>query len=301
MFARILAPLLLALALSGIASGKELLVLASERSSATVEFSEQLSRSLSGQAWHITTVSPDELARNPHLLRADLWISIGPEATRAAMTRGHAAPLIATLLSRGTFDRLLAENASDAGRTTALVIDQPFERQLQFIRLLLPEKRRPGVLVGPETRARTPRLALLAGDVGMALEIEDVGDEYATLPAASRLLARADVFVALPEARIFAPQELRALLHASYRFQRPMIGYSQAFVDAGALAALYATPTQVANQIAEMVRGRTRPAAPIVFSSQFTVAYNRQTARALGIDLPGEASVLRAMRKDKQP
>ena len=100
---------------------------------------------------------------------------------------------------------------------------------------------------------------------------------------------------------MFGSQELRALLHATYRFQRPMIGYSQAFVDAGALAALYATPTQIARQIAEMIRSRSRPTASIIFPSQFTVAYNRQTARALGLDLPGESTVLRAMRKGMQP
>lgn len=295
--------LTLFLALLAPARGAELAIVLSERGGVYAEFAEQLGKSLAGTSWRVTAiVTPNELTRNTDLRRAELWVSVGSEATRSVLAHGQAPALFATLLPRLSFEQLLSEQTANRprGGITALVLDQPLNRQVHLIQQLFPGKKRLGVLVGPETRNLGSRLAQTAASYGLALEIEDAGDDAAVVPAVNRLLARADILFALPESTVYSRHNVRPLLLASYRFQRPLIGYSAAFVNAGAIAALYSTPAQLARQTAETLLSGRKAGTTILFPEKFVLTYNRQVAQSLAIDLPDEGVVLRALESRRQ-
>jgi len=280
------------------ASGLELAVILGERNEAGEEFVSQLRKSLANSEWRISAVTTaDELPGNPAVLPAKLWITLGVDATRAALAAKKARPVYAALLSHATFVRLQQENALRRPSIPlgGLVLDQPVEISLRLIQILMPDKKRLGVLVGEETRELGAKLAQLAARFEMALEIEEASDTN-LLAAANRLLARADIFFVVPESRLYSPHNLRPLLLAAYRFQRPVIGDSAAFVQAGALAAVFMTPTQSAAQIGKFLRTHRKPPSGPTFPEQFTLATNRQTAQALSIELPDESVLLRSLQ-----
>ena len=295
--------LILFLAFLEPARGAELAIVLSERGGVYAEFAEQLGKSLAGTSWRVTAVvTPNELTRNTDLRRAELWVSVGSDATRSVLAHGQAPALFATLLPRLSFEQLLSEHTANRprGGITALVLDQPLNRQVHLIQQLFPGKKRLGVLVGPETRHLGSRLAQTAASYGLSLEIEDAGDDAAVVPAVNRLLARADILLALPESTVYSRHNVRPLLLASYRFQRPLVGYSVAFVNAGAIAALYSTPAQLARQTAETLLSGRKAGTTILFPEKFVLTYNRQVAQSLAIDLPDEGVVLRALESRRQ-
>nr|MBL8457364.1 hypothetical protein [Zoogloeaceae bacterium] len=96
------------------------------------------------------------------------------------------------------------------------------------------------------------------------------------------------------------------ILLSCYRQRRPVFAYSKAYVDAGALAAVYSSPADIGRDTAEWlssldggvtIDALPRPRAP----RQFGVAVNRQVARALSLNVPDEASLLEAVRAGGPP
>lgn len=300
MFFRVLFTFFLVVFLTAFAPARagDLVLVLSDRGGVYAEFAEALRMSVQGSDWRIVaTVTPEALAVDASLRSADVWVSVGTEATRLAMQQARSQAVLAALIPRNSFERLLAKHGTvrPKGGLAAVVLDQPLARQLLFIQHLLPTRKRIGLLAGPEARASLMSNKQLPLAKGLVLETEEVDDDAAVVPAANRLLARSDVLLALPDSLIYSRNNIRPLLLASYRFQRPMIGYSAAFVSAGALAAIYSTPVQIAGQVADALITGRKPMPLIQFPVKYSLSYNRQVAESLGINLPDESVVMRML------
>ena len=103
-----------------------------------------------------------------------------------------------------------------------------------------------------------------------------------------------DRLLAVPDASLFNNRTISNILLTAYHHRSPVIGFSPAYVKAGALLALYSTPTQIGQQAGEVARqglasgSLPPPAAP----RHFRISTNPYVARSLGIGLE-DASVLR--------
>lgn len=86
----------------------------------------------------------------------------------------------------------------------------------------------------------------------------------------------------------------------AYRYQDPMIGFSQAYVKAGALAAVYTTPEQTGKQVGEIAMralgGKVVLLSPPKYPKHFSVSVNYQVARSLDISIGDEADILQRLQ-----
>lgn len=288
--ARLLLCLVLLLAPPAWAGSVTLLL--SDSTGPYAEFSSNFSEALNSRRWTIHLV-PKADAYTPGAPPTDLIVTAGSEALRQALQRAPpGTPILATLLPRQAFERLVGESARPGRRLTGVVLDQPPARLTAFIRYLLPGQTRIGLLTSPETRTFLSALRQSSGN--LQFDSEDVDNDTALLPALNGLLPRVGALLALPDAAIYRRDNLKSILITTYRQQRPVIAYSSAFVTAGALAALYSTPTQIARQAAELIeQPGTLPV--IVYPTQFAIAINANVAQALGLNVPDEASLRRSM------
>lgn len=284
--------LCLTLLLAPVAWAGNVTLLLSDSAGPYAEFSSTFSEALNSRRWSIHLL-PKADAYTPGAPAADLIVTAGSEALRQALQRAPpGTPILATLLPRQTFERLLNEAPRARRQLTALVLDQPPARLSAFIRHLLPGQTRIGILSSPETRPLLPSLRQSAGNLQFASE--DVDNDGALLPALNNLLPRVGALLALPDAGIYRRDNIKSILITTYRQQRPVIAYSSAFVTAGALAALYSTPAQIARQSAELIeQPGTLPA--IVYPAQFAIAINASVAQALGLNVTDEASLRQRM------
>lgn len=292
--------LALALALAAPARAADIALVLSEQGGVYGEFASAFQQFCEGSAWRVRWVgNADGLDGAP---RVDLVIAVGAEATRSSLRRSGNTRLLATLLPRQAYERALAAAGRAKGNSTAIFLDQPIARLLAFTRHLLPDRHRVGVILGPETRGLLPQLRHSAAGQSLGIEAEEIDGEASPLPALNLLLPRSDLLLALPDGAVYRRENVRAILLTSYRFQRPVIAFSQALASAGALAAIYSTPAQIARQAADLVRalppdspGLPAPQAP----SQFAIAINNNVAQALGLALPDEPSLRRSLSADK--
>lgn len=285
--------LCLILLLAPVARAGSLTLVLSDNSGPYAEFSNTLSDAINTRQWTIQIV-PRPDTYTPSTPGPDLIITAGSEALRQTLKRAPpSTPILATLLPRQTYERLLAEAPRSNRRLTALVLDQPPTRLAAFVRHLLPDQKRVGLLLSTETR---PLLGPLrqAGGNHFQFETEDVDTEAALLPALNNLLPRVGALIALPDASIYRRENIKSILITTYRQQRPVIAYSSAFVTAGALAALYSTPAQIARQTADLIEQPGNLPA-IVYPSQFAITINANVAQALGLNIADEANLRRSM------
>ncbi|MGB4066296.1 MAG: ABC transporter substrate binding protein [Azonexus sp.] len=270
----------------------------SDQGGAYSDFSGTLEEALAGTSWSISARHQASLL--PILAgQVDLVVTVGSEALRKTLGRADNPPIIATLLPRQSYEKILAEFRRP-GRSTAIYLDQPPARQAAFINHLLPGQKRVGMLFSSETRNVAGQYRQALSSAGLFLDSEDADTDSTLLPALNSLLSRTNVLIAVPDSKIYHRNNIKPILITAFRYQRPVIGYSPAFVNAGALAALHSTPAQIARQTAEMIVAHgtnlPNPSGP----SQFAIAINSNVAQSLGLNITDEAAIRRAMVADRE-
>lgn len=237
------------------------------------------------------TIDADALARaDPS--GADLVVALGVKATQAAAARNERIPVISTLIPRVSFEKIVRQYDNRRGGRdfSAAYLDQPMDRQLDLIRLVLPDKKRVGVVIGPESEDMLARLQAEIRARGMELHAVRIGSEAELIPALEDLFGKTDVLLSLPDPLVFNAQTIPGLLLTSYHAGVPVIGFSPAYVRAGALAAVHSTPAQLARQVLEMLApfaaGRGLP--PPQYPRYFGVSANRHVAHSLGLKIDAE-------------
>ena len=94
------------------------------------------------------------------------------------------------------------------------------------------------------------------------------------------------------------------LLLTSYRYQKPVFGFSQSYVRAGALAAVYSSSKQLAKQAAEIaIKSQQAPGVlpPPQVPKYFSVVVNYQVARSLNLQVADEDSINKKMLALESP
>ncbi len=240
---------------------------------------------------HILQLTAAELA-GAGPLAPKLFVALGSEAANALAAVELRVPVLCALLPRLSFERILrAHGRKPSAQFSALYLDQPLSRQLELIRLALPDARRIGVLWGPESyqEAGALRSAALAREFKL-VEVSVVA-EGTIFKGLKSVLEDSDVLLALADPQVYNSSSIQNTLLTSFRARVPLVAFSPAYVRAGALLALHVTPEQVGRQAAAMVgsvlQGKALSALP-VYSQEFTVGVNAHVARALGLKLEGQ-------------
>lgn len=273
-------------------------VVISERSASYLEAADALAAELERTGLpraDIAVVSSGEYsAAAPGTVPPRLLVAVGTGAANLLAAKDGRVPLIATLLPASSFEQIvLATGRKPSATFSAVFLSQPFSRQLDLIRLALPEARRVGVLWGPDSLAQAPALQVATQARGLQLVAGVVGPGEPAYPALQKVLEDADLLLAVANPQLYNSASIQNILLSSYRSKVPFIGFSPSYVQAGAVFAVYSTPAMIGRQTAMMARsilqGRGLPALP-QYPQEFNVSVNDQVARSLGLKL--DAGVL---------
>jgi ABC-type uncharacterized transport system substrate-binding protein len=279
--------------LSDVWAANSLALVLSDNTPPYREFSGTLKDGLQDSPWKVSSIgNVDSIdpANPPQLI-----VTVGIEAFRQTLARSGNTPIMATLIGRQIYEKSLSEASRNRPRSSVIYIEQPLHRQAAFLRQLLPGKTQIGLLHSSEGRSQVAPLRQALSATGLNLDTEESESDETLLPAANALLARTQLLLAIPDAKIYKRDNIKTILLTSYRHQKPLIAFSSTFVTAGALAAIYSTPAQIARQAAEMIKlhGLSLPAAD--YPAYFSVGINRSVADALNIQLADESDIKRAM------
>lgn len=221
-------------------------------------------------------------------------VALGAKALRPAMQFGGSRPVVAALVSRATIEDL----GVPPERLSAVVLDQPVDRIINLIQVALAGVRQIGILAGPTSSRFVRALDRRAQERHLAVQVESVGSSDDVVTALERLAPRMKALLALPDPVVHNRNTVQPLLLTTYRAGIPVIGYSESYLQAGAVLALYSTPAQLAQQAAETamqaLEGRT--VSGIQSPRYFMVGVNGAVARSLGLSVPGMAELQERLR-----
>lgn len=295
---------LLCVALVAEASARQVVLVLSEPSTPYLEAAAAIRSGLeeSNAKIAVRTLGVDEVQSSG--FGADtVLVPLGVRATAAVARSPGAAPVLAGLLPRQRYEKILREMVPRARQRqfSAVYLDQPYPRQFQLLNAALPDVTRVGVLLGAATQAERDTLAEAAEDSHLRLVAQVLDNAAALFPDLEALLTRCDALLLLPDVEVVNRASLQSLILTSYRQRRPVLGYSAALVGAGALLAVYSTPAQIGRQIAELIRRKPFVLPPPQAPRYFSVRVNRSVARALSLTIPADAQLYAALQAEPQP
>lgn len=186
---------------------------------------------------------------------------------------------------------------------SALYWSPSLSAQLALIRAVLPATNRVGMLVSNGEDASWLRVfKQYAAEQSIEVRFQTI-DKTRIARQVSELAASTDVLLAQPDTDIYNRETIRFILLAAYRQNKVLIGPSPAFVNAGALATLYAPSHVVAEEVAQKIQHfiKNNKLPPASRVKNLSVSLNAQVAKSLGLAVPAMNELERLLRLEELP
>ncbi len=242
-----------------------------------------------------------EFATNDQLavMKTGTVVTIGPVAFSKVRQANRDLPILAMLVERTFIEDYTDHNP---GQISAIYFDVPLILQALTGKAILPHANKIALLATPDTVHLYEHLIDQLPDFGMDARVFVVDNSEQLIPTLVRALTYGDFLLAGPDSAIYNPRTIKHLLLTAYRRNRIVIGPSQAYVKAGALASKYAPYPQMAEMAAQyliqhLTSGRFPTAA---YPTEFGVELNLQVARSLNIPLPERQAIADYVRQQME-
>lgn len=240
----------------------------------------------------------------------DLALVIGPKSLRYFFENkpfDYSLPVVSILSRPSDLDKILKDllppqKQSATNNVIQLHLDQPIYRQLNLIRALCQQSKcigSIGVALGPSSKNYRKELEKLAENNHIPINIVEINPLLHPVENMHHLLKESMMLLAIPDETLFNSRTGRGLLLSSYHNKTPIIGYSKAYVNHGALAAVYTSPKQLAEETSVLILDAINSPRPFSFketySKDFSVAINPQVAKSMGFILKSENDIKQLM------
>ena len=289
--AAILLCLLLLSSISCSAENLHVIILLSDNSAPYQSFANELTNNLPA------TVEVDVLSQTKELLTqspVDLIVAAGMKAGLAAATQTRS-PVLTVMIPKIGYEELRVQISTQtrSPEISAIYLDQPWYRQINFIQAVLPERHKIGLLYSPNTHFNIDDISQLGSQRNIKVIAKPVLSTDKLFPVLEDVLEKSDILLAVPDNKIYNNFNIRNILLSTYRSGIPFIGLSQSYVTAGALGAVFSTQEQIAGQAAATILAfaRSRVLPEPQYPREFSIALNPEVARSMEIELPSSEAI----------
>jgi ABC-type uncharacterized transport system substrate-binding protein len=234
-----------------------------------------------------------EGARIPKKKRT-VYFAVGPSALRRLLAQDLDGPIVSVFTSSQAYRNIVgAISGSRRTIVTAVYAEpSPFD-QLRLISALYKKQVKVAVLLGDKNEYLLPTLRHAASLTNIDLMIEKISADD-NLNRALNRAASIPVLLAVPDSAVYNAENIGAILLTAYRHNQSVVGFSAAFVKAGALASTYSEIEDVIAQVEDLINefevsGRLPEPA---FPKYFNVAVNDSVAQSLNLVVDGSVRSL---------
>jgi ABC-type uncharacterized transport system substrate-binding protein len=211
-------------------------------------------------------------------------IAVGSRALAAMRTHPAPLPVVSAMVL----------HPGDAGPGISRVdLDIPLAAQLAAMRSLWPGRTRAGIIRNPaQSGYAADALGAVARKEGFSLLIVECDGPAHLLKALAAMRNKVDFVLCFPDPDLYNAVTIKPLVMASLEQRLPLVGFSPAFVRAGAAAGIFPDYADLGRQTAEMalrlVRGDEH-AAQSESPRKVVVAVNQRVAHLMGVEFHPDA------------
>lgn len=229
----------------------------------------------------LTETPPVELERKIRDKKPKLILAIGGSALNA-VRKVKDVPIIYVMVPAQQLP------VTDDGRNISGVsITIPPEKQFSLLQQALPWVKRIGVIYDPAKSGEFLKRAkaTIKGD-GIELIVREVNNPKDVPTRLHSLKSSIDLFWMLPDTTVMTPETIEYFLLFSLENRIPILGFSEKYVERGALLSFDVDPVDLGKQAGEMAR-RVLTGTPIASIApadprSIIVILNGKVARKLG-------------------
>lgn len=285
----------------GYAADVPVLIVSAERNSAFREavgvFTEELERNgiARGNIQYQTVAE----ARVSATRGTQLVLALGVEAAAEMARVESRVPVLCAFVPSASFELIARSTPRRAGsQLSAIYLNQPFGRQLDLIQLALPHSQRVGVLLGSHSSTQVPFLDEERRKRSLTLVQAHMDAGEPMFAKLQTLLESSQVLLAVPDPAVYSSGSLQNILLSALRAGVPMVSFSPAYVKAGALLAIYSTPSQVGLQAAQLARTvlQGKELAAPQYPRDFWIEVNASLARSMNLSIDAQILTERIKR-----
>lgn len=231
--------------------------------------------------------------RSESLNQYNLIVAIGTAAATEALNHESKVPLLNIFIPKNAYDSIHPSNTRTTTRkVSAIYLDQPLKRLITLACLLKPKAKKFGTIFGPISQSAQPEIEMLAKAGGIELKYDFLSKEDNPVSTLKPVVTESELFIAIPDHAILNKAIARWILYLSFQHKIPVIGFSNAYTNAGAIASVYSSPDdigkQAAEDIARWIKSGNNSIWNPVYPRYFTLSTNPAVARSLGISLPSD-------------
>lgn len=224
---------------------------------------------------------------DPHLL-----ITIGSYATSVISKNFPSRPIIFANVMNPMASGFVESMDNPGGWITGAALDIPPDMQFKYFQRVVGKINCMGVLYSSETENIIIQARAAARDRGISLVSLKVESEKEIPQAIDSLCKVSNALWSVADHTVYTPQSTRHIVLQTLRNRIPMMGFSQALVEAGGLFTLdfdFKDVGRQAGEIASRVLVGTQPGKiPISTPGVIYFKYNEKTAGQIGIKIPEE-------------
>ena len=234
--------------------------------------------------YHLERQMPDLIIQQIAREKPDLILTIGPQSTMLAKKKIKKIPVI--------FSMILDYREIDNPNFTGVFLDVPSRIKLEYIKRILPDVKRIGVIYSSKSIPVFREILLGCNEMEYQLISRKVNSGKDFKNTFKDISPQIDSFLIVPDTKIYFNQSIKYLLLEGIRRKVPVIGLSSAYTRAGAFASLesdYYESGRQAGEIALRVNEGEKPynitpAAP----GRTKLSLNLLVAERLGITIPSD-------------
>jgi putative ABC transport system substrate-binding protein len=218
-------------------------------------------------------------------------IAVGPSALNAVISQNIEGVVVSIHSSSQVYRSMLATTPIPMSmRITAIYAEQSPSVQLKLVELLYIKPSNVAVILSEKSAYLEVPLEQAAKQLGITLQIQRISPNNSIVRILSRL-KEGTTILAVPDNAIYNDETIRSILLTSYRRDQTLIGFSEALVKAGALAATVSsvqdTNVQLYELISELESSEKLPEPS--YPKYFEVIVNETVARSLNLIIGNEA------------
>ncbi|MGO9446758.1 MAG: hypothetical protein ACLPXB_18575 [Thiobacillaceae bacterium] len=229
---------------------------------------------------------------------ASLLITGGVRAAESVVGNFPRTPRIAALVPRESYGRGgQGPLAASQGPASAVFLDQPFSCQRGFVRGLMPEASRIGVVLSAAQTSQRRELQAQAKRSDLTIVDAILGPNQSLVASLEKGLPASQELLALPDPEVFNRRMAETIFITTYLHRVPMVGYSDSLTREGALVSLYSSPAPLGQHVVQLafraISGSDVKLSPSQFPKFYAVSAKPHVARLLGVTLQDDASLLK--------
>ena len=230
----------------------------------------------------------------------DLLIPIGSDSTGQLLDKGITSPQLSIFTPSMPYNKMVP---NDNPLHSAIFFNQPASRYLELIKTITSLNNTVSLIYSDYSESFHNQLQDAAKQQEIPLIGKKISDSDELYKALDEILEQGGVLLALPDPTIYNRRSIKTIFLTSYQRGIPIIGFSESYTKAGAIASIHSNLGDIALQLSETIihfieNGQTLP--PKAYPRYFHISSNIKVARSLGITLDDNEEITKKIIEMEQ-